>query len=51
MNFARTQTTIDFARRTGFSEIYLWGVEWWYWLKEEQRDVRFWDLGRGLMLE
>lgn len=51
MNYARTQTTIDFARRTGFSEIYLWGVEWWYWLKEEQRDSRFWDLGRGLMLE
>ncbi|MBI4036791.1 cellulase family glycosylhydrolase [Candidatus Daviesbacteria bacterium] len=24
--------TIDFARKTGFSEIYLWGVEWWYYL-------------------
>lgn len=49
MNFSRTQATIDFARKTGFSEIYLWGVEWWYWLKQEQRDSRFWDLGRSLM--
>ncbi len=51
MNYSRTLTTVDFARKTGFSEIYLWGVEWWYWLKEEQRDSRFWDLGRQLMLE
>ncbi|MBI2636980.1 MAG: hypothetical protein HYW81_02195 [Parcubacteria group bacterium] len=49
MNFNRTRTTIDFARKTGFSEIYLWGVEWWYWLKEEHRDARFWDVGRQLM--
>jgi len=49
MNYSRTLTTIAFARQTGFSEIYLWGVEWWYWLKTEQRDSRFWDLGKQLM--
>lgn len=21
---------VDFAKRTGFDEIYLWGIEWWY---------------------
>ena len=51
MNYSRTVTTVDFARKTGFSEIYLWGVEWWYWLYSEQRDSRFWDLGAQLMLE
>lgn len=24
--------TLTFAKRTGFDEIYLWGVEWWYFL-------------------
>lgn len=26
------QYNIEFARQTGFSEVYLWGVEWWYWM-------------------
>lgn len=25
--------TIAFVRKTGFDEAYLWGSEWWYWLK------------------
>ncbi len=25
---------IIYAKRSGFDEIYLWGVEWWYYLKE-----------------
>lgn len=24
---------INFAKKAGFSEIYLWGVEWWYYLE------------------
>lgn len=24
---------LNFAKKTGFDEIYLWGVEWWYYLK------------------
>ena len=23
---------VDFARKTGFDEAYLWGVEWWYYM-------------------
>ncbi|MBU2575661.1 beta-galactosidase [Patescibacteria group bacterium] len=49
MNFKRTQATIDYAKRTGFDEIYLWGVEWWYWLRQEHKDDRFWNLGKTLM--
>ena len=51
MNFARAQSTVEYASRTGFDEIYLWGVEWWYWLREKQGDGRFWRLGKGLMAE
>src|SRR3990167_5289868 len=28
------QANVDYAKKTGFDEIYLWGVEWWYFAKE-----------------
>ncbi len=49
MDFAATQANIAFAQKTGFKEIYIWGAEWWYWLKEKQKDDRFWELGKELM--
>lgn len=27
------EKTIHFAKRTGLNEFYIWGVEWWYYLK------------------
>ena len=27
------QSNLEFAQKTGIKEIYLWGVEWWYWRK------------------
>lgn len=24
--------TVSFAKKTGFEEIYIWGIEWWYYL-------------------
>lgn len=30
---AKVQSSIEFAKRAGFDEIYLWGVEWWAWLR------------------
>lgn len=33
---------LAFARQTGFSEQYLWGAEWWYYMKEVQNDARMW---------
>ena len=38
---------IDYARRTGIDEIYLWGVEWWYWMKERGKP-EFWLQAREL---
>jgi len=49
MSLERTKNILSYAQRTGLGEIYLWGAEWWYWLKEVQKDNRFWDLGRELM--
>lgn len=35
-NFSLQQfkDTVDFAKKTGFDEIYLWGAEWWYYLSQ-----------------
>ncbi|MBU1000692.1 beta-galactosidase [Patescibacteria group bacterium] len=26
---------VDYSRKTGFDEVYLWGVEWWYFMAEQ----------------
>ncbi len=41
---------INFARRTGLSEVYLWGVEWWYDLAQ-RGDASLWDAAREEMGE
>lgn len=43
--------TIDFAKATGFEEYYLWGGEWWYWLKTKHNDDRFWNYTKELFIE
>lgn len=35
MDANRLQKNIDFAKSTNFSRSYLWGAEWWYWLKNK----------------
>ncbi|MFC1700994.1 hypothetical protein ACFLZ0_02555 [Patescibacteria group bacterium] len=48
MNFKEFQNIIEYSRQTGFDEVYLWGVEWWYWLKTLQDDTYFWAEARKL---
>ncbi|MEK9152212.1 MAG: beta-galactosidase [Patescibacteria group bacterium] len=48
MNPDRLAQNISFARRIGFSEVYLWGVEWWYWLKQNGHP-EMWDAGRTFL--
>ncbi|MFH1766756.1 MAG: beta-galactosidase [Patescibacteria group bacterium] len=38
---------VSLAERIGVDEAYLWGVEWWYYLKVHG-DERLWNLGRSL---
>lgn len=51
MSLGRTRSSLDFARSTGLPDIYIWGAEWWYWLKERQGDSRFWELGKQVFNE
>lgn len=33
MGIDKFNEMIDFSSKTGFNGFYLWGAEWWYWLK------------------
>lgn len=46
-NLARFNANISYFRRTGFNESYLWGAEYWYWLKI-QGDPELWDAAKKL---
>ncbi|NTW30556.1 MAG: cellulase family glycosylhydrolase [Candidatus Moranbacteria bacterium] len=39
---------VEYSKRVGFSEAYLWGVEWWYWLKEVKEEPAVWDMAKEL---
>src|SRR3989344_2457740 len=38
---------IDYAERSGFPKAYLWGAEWWYWMKEKQGRPEMWEAARS----
>jgi len=41
--------TIQYAKDAGFDEYYLWGAEWWYWMKENQNHPEFWDFAKTIL--
>jgi len=43
MDFEQFKKNVNFAKNTGIDTIYFWGVEWWYWMKEKEKDSRFWE--------
>ncbi len=47
MSLARVMKTVDYASRTKFSDQYLWGVEWWYYLKE-RNSPEIWNYIKSL---
>lgn len=47
MNADLLEENLTFARRMGFPEVYVWGIEWWYWLKE-QGHPELWEAGKDV---
>ena len=43
MNLEQFRKNLDYARKTGFKEFYLWGAEWWFWMKEAQNNPEIWN--------
>jgi hypothetical protein len=48
MNVTKLQENVSFAKQVGFPEIYLWGVEWWYWLKVHQNHPEVWEAAKEM---
>ena len=46
MNAEILADNIEFAKKTGMQEIYVWGVEWWYWMKTTQNDNSVWEMAK-----
>lgn len=44
----QVKENIVFARRSGINEIYLWGVEWWWWMGTKYNNWDFWEYGKTL---
>ena len=48
MGIDKFNEMIGFAAKTGFDTQYLWGAEWWYWLKKNGHTTDHWDRAREL---
>jgi len=48
MNLEQFKYNIEFAKKTGLDKFYLWGAEWWYWMKEKQNRPEIWNEAKKL---
>lgn len=48
MNSDKLKDNVQFAKNSGFSDIYIWGVEWWYWAKTEQNYPEVWNTAKNI---
>ena len=48
MNLEQFKKNIEFAKKTGLKEFYLWGAEWMYWMKEKQNKPEIWEEAKKL---
>ncbi|NTW27650.1 MAG: cellulase family glycosylhydrolase [Candidatus Moranbacteria bacterium] len=49
MNAEILVDNIEFAKKTGMKEIYVWGVEWWYYMKTVQNNPTIWEAAKTLV--
>lgn len=43
MTAEKLKNIAEYAKSTGFSESYFWGVEYWYWLKKMKGEPAMWN--------
>jgi hypothetical protein len=48
MSLEQFKSNLDYVERAGFDTVYLWGVEWWYWLKATKNVPDFWNEAKVL---
>lgn len=45
---SQMKENITYAKQTGFSEAYLWGLEWWYFMKKNY-DSTYWTMAQNIL--
>lgn len=50
MNLKQFKKNIEFAEKTGLDTFYLWGAEWWYWMKAKQNQPEIWQEAKKLFV-
>lgn len=50
MDVAKMDEILAYARDTRYPTQYLWGAEWWYWLREQGNDT-FWEKGKEIFMQ
>ncbi|MCX6721162.1 MAG: hypothetical protein NT026_00985 [Candidatus Staskawiczbacteria bacterium] len=48
MNLDQFKKNVEYAQKTGLDTFYLWGAEWWYWMKEKQGQPDIWNEAKKL---
>jgi hypothetical protein len=48
MNPTMLKENVEFAKKTGLDKFYLWGVEWWYWMKTANNQPEIWNEAKTL---
>ncbi len=48
MNLERFKKMIQFAENIGEDSFYLWGAEWWYWMKVKHNNPEIWNQAKSL---
>ena len=51
MSLSKLQESIAFAKSTGIDTYYLWGAEWWYWMKTKQNHGEYWQEIKNIISE
>jgi len=48
MNLKQFKENVEFAKSTGIDTFYLWGTEWWYYVKTTYNNSDIWDEAKKL---
>lgn len=51
MDLEKFVQVINFAKKTGEDTFYLWGAEWWYWMKVKHNQPQIWEEAQKLFQE
>ncbi len=51
MNSDKLRENVQFAKNSGFSGVYIWGAEWWYWTKTTQNYPNIWEEAKKIFEE